>query len=123
MKEESEKWHSRSSTAALVISSRTDLHLGKRCRDAGWELILHCKIKHLCELRPAFHQLFHEQPFLKDTPSGPSSKMEFPSLDKFDCQFTNSIATCEAKDVIPVTVSAGVSVSLDVNCSTFFCKE
>lgn len=86
-------------------------------------LILHCKIKHLCGFTPAFHQSFHELPFLKDTPSGPSSKVEFPSSDKFDCQFTNSIATCEAKDVIPVTVSVGVCVSLDMNCSTFFCKE
>lgn len=86
-------------------------------------LILHHKIKHLCELRPAFHQLFHELPFLKDIPLGPSSEVEFPSADKFDCQFTNFIATCEAKDIIPVTVSAGVCVSLGANCSTFFCKE
>lgn len=89
----------------------------------GGLLTLHCKIKHLCELRPAFHQVFHELLFLKGTPSAPSTEVEFPSSDKFDWQFTNSIATCEAKDVIPVTVSAWVCVSLDMNCSTFFCKE
>lgn len=46
-----------------------------------------------------------------------------PSSEKFDCLFTNSIATCDAKDIIPVTVSVGVCVSFDMNGSTFFCKE
>lgn len=51
------------------------------------------------------------------------TKTRTPSSDKIDCQFTNSVASCRAKDVVPVTVCVGIRVSLDMNCSTFFYKE
>lgn len=93
LKKESGKVHSRSLASAWAISSRTDLQLVKGWRGTVWEL-RYLEAQILCL-----------------------------SSEKFDCLFTNSIATCEAKDIIPVTVSVGVCVSFDMNCSTFFCKE